>query len=151
MRLLFIVSILLVATSAFGQDARRIKTEKIDGLICTNFSDWRVFTNASNFWTPTTEQVIEAEREIESYLKKDPKFHSNDLWRKLPDYQRQYVGVFVDGHKRVFCNFFKMLPAYRGEMTQTPFIAFDGGESFFRIQYDLDDKHCYGFEANGNA
>ena len=79
MRLLFIVSILLVATSAFGQDARRIKTEKIDGLICTNFSDWRVFTNASNFWTPTSEQVIEGEREIESYLKKDPKFHSNDL------------------------------------------------------------------------
>ena len=149
MRLLFILAILVVPITSFAQESRRVKTETIDGLICTNFSEWRIFTSASTFWTPTTEQALEAEREIETYLKKDSKLHSADLWRKLSHYQRQYVGIFINGHKRIFCNFFHRFSP--GELTQTPYIAFDGGESFFRIQYDLDDKKCYGFDANGNA
>lgn len=78
--------------------------------------------------------------------------HEKLTWKPdgppLPEYKRQYVGIVVDGHKRIFCNFFCAddLP-----LSDKPFVVFDGGEWFFRIQYDLEDKKCYHFNANGYA
>ena len=125
-----------MTTATFAQDSRTVKADTIDGLICTNFSDWKFMVNATEFWTPTKEDVLATENQIEAYLKKDSKFHTPDLWRKLPKY------------KRIFCNFFCW--SHR-PLDDKPVFVFDGGECFFRIQYDLDDKQCYDFNANGDA
>jgi hypothetical protein len=149
MRLLTCLSLVLLMTAAtFAQDSRTIKTDTIDGLICTNFADWKFMVRATEFWTPTKDDVLAAENQIEAYLKKDSKFHTSNLWRKLPEYKRQYVGIVVNGHKRIFCNFFCW--SHRS-LDDKPVFVFDGGECFFRIQYDLDDKQCYDFNANGYA
>ncbi len=134
--------------AVFAQDSRTVKTDNINGLICTNFADWKFMINATEFWTPTKEDVLAAENQIEAYLKTESKFHTPDLWRKLPEYKRQYVGIVVNGHKRIFCNFFCW--SHR-PLDDKPVFVFDGGECFFRIQYDLDDKRCYDFNANGYA
>jgi hypothetical protein len=149
MRLSLCVSFILVATVvASGQDTRTIKTEKINGLICTNVTDWKSVVKATEFWTPTKEDVLAAEDQITAYLKKNPKFHMPDLWRKLPEYSRQYLGIVVNGHRRIFCTFFCSadLP-----LTDKPFVEFDGGECFFRVQYDVDEKQCYDFNEIGQG
>lgn len=149
MRLLLCLSILLLATTAIGQDSRNIKTDKIEGVICTNFAAWKSVFPATEFWTPTKDDVVAAEPRIEAYLKRESKnFRTTDLWRKLPDYKRQYVGIVVNGHKRIFCRFFCFFP---GPLDDKPIRVEDGGECFFRIEYDLDDQQCHNFEANAYA
>src|SRR5215831_2288681 len=148
MRLLLCFSILLLVTTAVGQESQNIKTEKIEGVICTNFAAWKSMVPATEFWTPTKEDVLAAEPQIEAYLKSNTKLRTADLWRKLPDYKRQYVGIVVNGHKRIFCRFFCSLPF---QLTDKPFWVEDGGECYFRIEYDMDDQRCYNFAANAYA
>ena len=148
MRFLLVLSTLFLLTPpVFGQESKTIKTERIEGVICTNFSDWTFMVKAKEFWTPTKEQVMKAEEKIEEYLKNNPVSNAHDLWRKLPDYKRQYVGVIVDGHKRIFCNFY----CWNKRLSDKPVFVFDGGACFFRIEYDVDNQKCYNFETNGDA
>src|SRR6185295_9968804 len=128
----------------------RVKTDKIDGNIYTNFADWKPLVQATEFWTPTKEEVLKAEQKIEEYLRSDSARHV-DLSRKLPNYKRQYVGIIVNGHKRIFCNFLCSSAFFLSEYVFVPIVVDDGGECFFRIEYDLVDKKCYNFNANGNA
>ena len=149
MRLLLCLLALSLTTAAVGQDSRNIKTDKIEGIICTNFAAWRSVVATTEFWTPTNDDVLAAETQIEAYLKtKSKNLRTTDLWRKLPDYKRQYVGIMVKGHKRIFCRFFCRFP---GPLNDKAFRVEDGGECFFRIEYDLDDQQCYNFEANAYA
>ena len=129
-----------------GQNPQLIKTDKIEGIICTNFADWSFDVSAKEFWTPTKKDVFTAEEQIEAYLKTDP--HHPDILRKLPGYKRQYVGIIVDGHKRIFCRFYCWLPE---PLSDQPIFVSDGGECYFRIQYDFVDKKCHDFWVNGSV
>jgi len=149
MRFLLCLSVLVLASTIVGQDPRTVKTDKIDGLICTNFADWKFMFTTTEFWTPTKDDVLAAENQIEAFLKKESKPHAANLWRKLPDYKRQYLGIVVNGHKRIFCNFY--CRSHRIPLDDKPVLVEDGGECFFRIQYDLNDKQCYDFNVNGYA
>ena len=98
-------------------------------------------------WIPTKEQVLEAEERIEQYLKENPNKKSPDLWRKLSKYKRQYVGIVVDGHKRIYCNFY----CSDEPLSSKPYFVADGGDCYFQIEYDLKDKDCYNLIVNGEA
>jgi hypothetical protein len=149
MRFLLHISIpLLLGTAVFGQESGKVKTDKIEGIICANVSDWKLMVTAKEIWTPTREEVLKAEEKVEDHLKNNPLSYAADLWRQLPDYKRQYVGIIVGGHKRIFCNFFCWTER---PLTEKPVFVLDGGECFFRIEYDLEDKKCYNFNANGYA
>jgi hypothetical protein len=148
MRFLLPIPILcLLGAVGFAQDSTTVKTDKTEGIICTNFSDWKFMVTAREFWTPTKAEVLQAEEQIEEHLKSNPNRY-RALWRKLPDYKRQYLGIVVAGHKRIFCNFFCWTDR---PLSDKPVFVFDGGECFFRIEYDLKDKKCYNFNANGEA
>jgi hypothetical protein len=150
MRLLLCSWVLLLVTTVVGQDSRNIKTDKIEGVICTNFAAWKSIVPATEFWTPTKDDVLAAEPQIEAYLKRDSKnLRTPDLWHKLPGYKRQYIGIVVNGHRRIFCRFFCVFPT--GPLNDQAFWVEDGGECFFRIEYDLDDQQCYNFKANAYA
>jgi len=149
MRLLLCLLVLFLTTAAVGQDSRDTKTAKIEGIVCKNFDAWKPVLATTEFWTPTKGDLLAAETQIQAYLKRNStKLRTTDLWRKLPDYKRQYVGIVVSGHKRIFCRFFCFFP---GPLDCKTFRVEDGGECFFRIEYDLDDQQCYNFEANAYA
>src|ERR1700750_3259893 len=73
MHLLLCSWVLLLVTTVVGQDSRNIKTDKIEGVICTNFAAWKSIVPATEFWTPTKDDVLAAEPQIEAYLKRDSK------------------------------------------------------------------------------
>jgi hypothetical protein len=90
---------------------------------------------------------LEAEAEVERFLKDEPPAQAPDLWQKLPRYKRQYVGVIVDGRKRIFCNFY----CTKEPLTCKPVIYADGGECFFKIEYDVDGRKVERLNINGVA
>ena len=137
----------LLSSSVVVQESMTIKTDEVEGLICTNFSEWKFILKEKDFWTPTKAQALKAEERIKEHLKNKPLSYVPDLWRKLPKYKRQYVGIIVNGHKRIFCNF------YRSDepLSDKPFFEFDGPYVCFWIEYDIEDQKCYNFEYSGYA
>ena len=129
------------------QESIIIKTDKIEGIICANLSEWKYRFEDKELWIPTKEQILESEERIEQYLKQNPDNYSPDLWRKLSKYKRQYVGIVVDGHKRIFCNFY----CSNKVLSPNPYFVRDGGDCYFQIEYDLKDKDCYNLSINGDA
>lgn len=148
MRLFLCISIIiLLSTTVLGQESMTVKTDRSEGIICTNFSDWNFMLKGVEFWTPTKAQALKAEEKIKEHLKDNSPSDAPDLWRDLPKYKRQYVGIIVNGHKRIFCNFYR----WNKPLSPKPIFVFDGGANFFRIEYDLEDEKCYNFKTNGYA
>ena len=148
MKLLFHISIfVLFSLTIFGQESITIKTDKIDGIICANLSEWKYRFENKKLWMPTKDQVLEAEKGIEQYLKDKPDSYSPNLWHKLSKYKRQYIGIVVKRHKRIFCNFY----CSDEPLSSKPYFVKDGGDCYFQIEYDLKDKVCYNLSINGDA
>jgi hypothetical protein len=120
---------------------------------------------SSGFWDPTAEDVLHAESRIVDAVDlaaHRPEAAPADLARPgflaemgqvarfLPDYRAQVVGLVVEGHRRLYFNVF--ISDGPRESVPTEWVEVDdGGISFWRIQYDLDDDRCLGFECNGYA
>ncbi len=148
MKLILCVSLLFLSNSVFqNQSSHKIETEKVKGIICTDAKQWEFTFKGKEFWTPTKEQVLDAEAEIERVLKDKPPAESPDLWQKLPLYKRQYVGIIINGHKRIFCNFY----CTEEPLDCKPVLYADGGDCFFKIEYDVEGRKVEKLEINGNA
>ena len=146
----FLLCILLLFIPSFGyheQSAVTIKTEKVKGIICTNRKQWESMFEDKKFWRPTKGQVLKAEAEIERFLKDKPPAQSPNLWQKLPRYKRQYVGVIIDGHKRIYCDF----SCSEDPLSCQPVIHSDGGDCFFQVEYDVEGQKVEWLRINGDA
>jgi hypothetical protein len=104
-----------------------------------------------DFWTPTPEQVVKAEARISAFIASSSGPQASEIRRKFNRFRRQYVG-FTDGEKRMLCSF---LPAVReGE---DPFVGlrrsfikvYDGGPSFWQIEYRVEKGECDNFHVDG--
>ncbi len=124
-----------------------IKTDKFEGIICLNFSKWSFLNESNSFWIPTKDQILEAEDAIEKYLKDKPPTQSPKLWQKLTRYKRQYVGIVVGGSKRIYCNFY----CDDRPLSDAPVAVRDGGDCFFRVEYDIKERKPYNLLINGSA
>lgn len=124
-----------------------IKTDKFEGVICLNFSEWGFVNESSSFWVPTKDQILQAEEAIEKYLKDTKPARSPELWQKLSLYKRQYVGIVVDGHHRIYCNFY----CNDAPLSDKPVAVKDGGDCYFHFQYDIETKKFYNLSINGEA
>jgi hypothetical protein len=80
-------------------------------------------------------------------LKDKPPAQSPDLWQKLPRYKRQYVGFVINGHKRIFCNFY----CSEESLSCKPVVYEDGGDCFFQIEYDVEKEQVDKISINGEA
>src|SRR5215203_2020993 len=129
------------------KESRIVKTDKFEGIICSNFSEWGFVNLSNSFWVPTKAQILEAEEAIEQYLKDKPPTRSPELWQKLTSYKRQYVGIVVDGHKRIYCNFY----CGKESLSDKPISIEDGGDCFFQVEYDIEDTTIYNLMVNGKA
>lgn len=148
MKLLFCISLLfLVGFGYQNQSSLTIETDKVKGIICTDSKQWDFMLKGKEFWMPTKEQVLDAEAKIERFLKDKPPAQSPDLWQKLPHYKRQYVGFIINGHKRIFCNFY----CSEEPLSCKPVVYEDGGDCFFQIEYNIEKKQVDKISINGEA
>jgi len=105
-----------------------------------------------DFWTATPEQVAKAEGRISAFIKSSSSSQAPEIRRKLNRFRRQYVGYTTDGEKRILCSF---LPGVREG--RDPFVGlrrsfikvYDGGPSFWQIEYRVEKDECDHFNVDG--
>ncbi len=73
-----------------------------------------------------------------------------EIFTRLHKYGRQYFGIIVKGRKRIYCNFFMNPKEFPSRFSRFVLVL-DGGNDYFRIEYDVDSKTCLNFLPNGSA
>ncbi len=113
----------------------------------------------TGFWQPSVNDVSEAEECIRRYLvsaQDDPELDTYQkdkvafILNNLAKYRRQYVGIVVDGEKRIGCNLFLSDHSYP-DWERAPVYLIDGGNYFWQIEYDLLKDECINFYVHGEA
>jgi hypothetical protein len=140
-----------------------VESGTVKGIICTEAKSWNYVLQGREIWMPTVEQVLEAEAIIETFL------HDNypALGKVVRErqYFRQYVGWIGDGHKGIYCNFF-CDPLDPKDFEETddveardrssklncnPVQVEDGGDCFFQIYYDADERKVINLMVNDSG
>ena len=65
------------------------------------------------------------------------------------EYQRQYVGIVTQGHKRIMCNFFLPQPSFLPDPLSRYISVNDGGYGFWHLEYDMKTHACMNLQING--
>lgn len=108
-------------------------------------------------WTPSTEQVLDAESRLPEFLARATPVTpasvlpgaAQRIAARLDCYARQYIGVSLAGSHLVHINCF--LPDNRTEWRSQPVDVDDGGETFFHVLYDPASREFCGLSVNGEA
>jgi hypothetical protein len=149
--------------SGMGLENTLIETPEYTGVIFSEnrASEWSfLFDEASTrFWEPSIDDVSSAEECIRRFLvsvQDDPKAYAFQkenapyILENLEEYRRQYVGIVVDGEKRIWINSFFSDDSYP-DWTRSPVYVLDGGNHFWQIEYILLKDECINFYVHGEA
>lgn len=121
-------------------------------------SDWEIgkwFAQGGEtieYWTPTEENVIALENDLASFLEENPdRFYNSDtpVWERLDEYNRQYVGIVLDGKQIIYANYF--CDSVEIDWRKDFVFVMDGGDCFFQFKYDVDAATFFDLQVNGNA
>jgi hypothetical protein len=77
--------------------------------------------------------------------------HIGQILEHLAAYRRQYVGIIVQGEKRLFVNCFRGDPQQHSAWRQQLVDVDDGGLYYWRIQYRVDRKRFLDVDINSDA
>jgi hypothetical protein len=114
---------------------------------------------STSYWEPSIDDVSSAEECISRFLtsaQEDPTlapYQMDDaaaVLENLEDYRRQYVGIVVDGEKRIWVNAF-VLEDSSANWTRAPVYVLDGGRDYWEIEYVPLDDRCINFHVHGEA
>jgi len=127
---------------------------------------------ASDYWTPSPADVADMESRLASALVQQRRaddrlqsrskgaerdlhvfrsHHIGQLLEHLAAYRRQYVGIVVQGEKRLFVNCFRGDPQQHPWWRQQLVDVDDGGIDYWRIQYQVDRKRFLAVDINSDA
>lgn len=152
---------IIIAPAVTGARARqdgttyiKVKTEKFEGAIvplkrADEFLRNMTGRSEGKFWEPSRDDVMRFEEGIADYLREARDPRSPELWRKLGDYKRQYVGLIEDGRKVIYANFF--CTAFEKDWMSSPIAVEDGGDCFFQIKYEIEARRYRDLYINGEA
>jgi len=153
------LSVLSTAPAAHGQlhvlnspeslKGRRVPAtaSSAGGIICTDWDAWSVLFKETRFWSPTPREVSAADAAAEKYIRQVRPAQSPDLGLKLKQYHRQYVGITSDGRKRIYINYY----CQPDRLMDEPILIKDGGDCFFHLEYDIEDRTCHRLYIHGDA
>jgi len=77
--------------------------------------------------------------------------HIGQILDHLAAYRRQYVGIVVQGEKRLFVNCFRAAPQQHASWRQHLVDVDDGGLDYWRIQYQVDRKRFMEIDINSDG
>lgn len=110
-------------------------------------------------WIPTKKNTAKALNAIYEFLQNSDEhkpyseFAQNELkliLKRFPNYRVQFMGIVIAGKKIIHCNFFPINESFSYWKDSYVFV-FDGGYSFWRVDYDINTSKCFNFESNGYA
>jgi hypothetical protein len=140
-----------------------IETAEYTGVIISDVGASKfsyLFDESSNeFWEPSIDDVSSTEKCIRQYLvsvEQEPKLDAYQkekvafILENLAQYRRQYVGIVVDGKRRIWVNSFFVDDSFPN-WDRVPVDVEDGGRYFWQIEYLLLEDDCINFYVHGEA
>ena len=117
-----------------------------------SIGSWLVSNDQTlEYWTPSENDILTLENGLISYLQSNPDrfYEATPVWERLDEYNRQYVGIILDGKKIVYANYF----CNRVEIDWRKDFVFvmDGGDCFFQFKYDVEAAEFFDLQVNGMA
>ena len=104
------------------------------------------------YWTPTEENILALEDALGSYLQENPDRFRNleiPVWERLDEYNRQYIGLVLDGEQIIYANYF--CTDLETDWKKDFVIVMDGGECFFQVKYNVKSAEFFDLQVNGDA
>jgi hypothetical protein len=150
-----------VSTVPKSPDNTLIETPEYRGVVfskkrATEFG-FLFDTASTDYWEPSVNDVARAEaciRRILVSVQDDAKDyrreHAAFILENLGNYRRQYVGIVVDGEKRIWTNAFFSDDSHPDWM-RSPVYVLDGGHHYWQIDYDPLKDECTNFYVHGEA
>jgi hypothetical protein len=144
-------SIPLIPVVAFGQEGFIFPRERSAGELS--------LADAEDYWTPTLQDVERIEPRMRAFLQSARGLPSTSYPEEIDkvlahfsEFRRQYVGIVVNGAKRILVNSFPRRDVLGCDVADRTFvIAADGGFWFWRVVYDIETGQFLSFDANGDA
>ena len=108
-------------------------------------------------FTPTKEEIFEAEKALKSKLKEanrnlENQYNSPIIHRNLKKYKRQYFGFINDkGEKILYINSLWKKNEEETEWLQQIIMVSDGGSHYWNIEYNLETDELINLSVNGSA
>ena len=108
-------------------------------------------------FTPTKEEIFEAEKALKSKLKEanrnlENQYNSPIIHRNLKKYKRQYFGVINDkGEKILYINSLWKKNEEETKWLQQIIMVSDGGSHYWKIEYNLETDELINLSVNGSA
>jgi len=117
-----------------------------------------LFDKASTeYWEPSINDISKAEKCIRQVLvsvQRDPNAYQKEdaavILETPGEYRRQYVGIVVDGEKRIWCNSFFFDDSFP-DWERDPVYVIDGGNHYWQIEYVLPRDEWFKFHVHGEA
>ena len=157
-RKVFLVLILFL-TACTSQPAPNTEGENwvafsADKAQADQMLDWLFPTDAdAEYWSPTKADVRALEGGLPAYLQENKSaFYMTDalVWEQLGEYNRQYIGIVLEGRKVIYANYLCQNGAATEWKEQFIFVA-DGGACYFHFMFDTSTGEFYDLLVNGEA
>ncbi len=108
-------------------------------------------------FTPTKEEIFEAEKALKSKLKEanrnlENQYNSPIIHRNLKKYKRQYFGFINDkGEKILYINSLWKKNEEETKWLQQIIMVSDGGSHYWNIEFNLETDELINLSVNGPA
>ena len=107
----------------------------------------------AEYWTPSEDDILELENRLSSYLQQtnSDRFdqQKTPIWERLDEYNRQYIGIILDGKQVIYANYF--CDSLETDWKDDFVFVLDGGDCFFQFKYDVDSAEFFDLQVNGVA
>jgi hypothetical protein len=132
------------------QGSRIVRGEDYQGALFAKGQVNKLYVGETDFWTPTADDVKTLEAGLEAFLREraDPRLDQKVLLT-LREYNRQYVGIMENEHRKVYVLFYCNFPLE--QLRDGVIIVNDGGDCFFQLKYDVDAQKFDELTVNGLA
>jgi hypothetical protein len=116
--------------------------------------DWFLANpQTAEYWTPSAGDIFTLEERLVPYLQDHPddRFSTQQvpIWERLSQYDRQYIGIVLDGKQIVYANYF--CDSLETDWKKEFVFVLDGGDCFFQFKYDVDSGEFFDLQVNGVA
>ena len=113
--------------------------------------------SVQGFWNPGYEEIAAAEERLSAFLAGTR--HCGGAMQPAQRYLRQYVGIFVDGRRRLYLNAFeadsyasmKKIEPNIADWKTHPYDTCHGGSAFFGAEFDLEQSSFANLSCSATA
>jgi len=105
----------------------------------------------AGYWTPDLGAVTEFERGLREFVRRARPAQEPELYTKLEQYRRQYLGIVVDGRSEELTVFFFCRVDDEDAWRKHFIMVHDGGSCFFDVRFNMRTREYVRLSINGEA